>query len=261
MSEPRLLARNDIRQYEDLADQWWEPSGPFAALHWIAASRGELIPPAPPGGGSLLDVACGGGLLAPLVPSGYRHIGVDLLASALLQAAEHGVQPLVANAAALPFADAVFDVVVAGEILEHLDDPDTAVAEICRVTRPGGWIVIDTIADTRWAGFALVTVGERMPGGPPPRCHDQELFVDPDRLRERFAAGGVEMRLHGLVPAPIQYLRFVATGQGRVRMRRTRSLSALYAGLGRKRPYSPAVGDAIDARSNGNGAGTEARSW
>jgi 2-polyprenyl-6-hydroxyphenyl methylase / 3-demethylubiquinone-9 3-methyltransferase len=250
VSEPRVLARNDIRQYDDLADQWWEPGGPFAALQWIAVSRGELIPPAPSDGGLLLDVACGGGLLAQAVPAGYRHIGVDLVASALERAAQHGVQPLRADATALPFADGVFDVVVAGEILEHLDDLETAVAEICRVTRPGGWVVIDTIADTRWANFALVTVAERFPGGPPPRCHDPELFVDPERLRARFEAGGVEMRLHGLVPAPVQYLRFAATGRGRVRMRRTRSLSALYAGLGRKQPVASA-----------NGAGGEAHSW
>lgn len=191
--------------------------------------------------------------MAPVIPEGYRHIGVDLVTSALVQAADHGVQPLVADATALPFGDAVFDVVVAGEILEHLDDLDTAVAEICRVTRPGGWIVIDTIADTRWASFSLVTVAERFPGGPPPRCHDPELFVDPERLRTRFAAGGVEMRLHGLVPAPIQYLRFAATGRGRVQMRRTRSLSALYAGLGRKHP--PARNGPV------NGNGTKAHSW
>ncbi len=253
MPEPSVRPRNDLRQYDDLADQWWEPGGRFAALQWIAASRGELIPPAPAGGGMLLDVACGGGLMAPVIPEGYRHIGVDLVTSALVQAADHGVQPLVADATALPFGDAVFDVVVAGEILEHLDDLDTAVAEICRVTRPGGWIVIDTIADTRWASFSLVTVAERFPGGPPPRCHDPELFVDPERLRTRFAAGGVEMRLHGLVPAPIQYLRFAATGRGRVQMRRTRSLSALYAGLGRKHP--PARNGPV------NGNGTKAHSW
>jgi 2-polyprenyl-6-hydroxyphenyl methylase / 3-demethylubiquinone-9 3-methyltransferase len=238
VSEPRLLDRNDVRQYDELADQWWEPNGSFAALRWIAASRGELIPPAPPGGGMLLDVACGGGLLAPVVPDGYRHIGIDLVTSALEQAAEHGVEPLVADAGALPFADGAFHVVVAGEILEHLDDLDTAVAELCRVTRPGGWIVIDTIADTRWAGFALVTVAERLPGGPPPRCHDRELFVDPERLQARFAAGGVEMRLHGLAPAPLQYLRFAATGRGSVSMRRNRSLAALFAGLGHK-PLTP----------------------
>jgi 2-polyprenyl-6-hydroxyphenyl methylase / 3-demethylubiquinone-9 3-methyltransferase len=247
--EPRLLARNDVRQYDDLADQWWEPDGSFAALQWIAASRGELIPPASATGGLLLDVACGGGLLAPHLPDGYRHVGVDIVASALEQAREHGVEPILADATALPFADEAFDVVVAGEVLEHLEDLDTAVTELCRVTRPGGWIVIDTIADTRWAGFALVTVAERFPGGPPPRCHDRELFVDPARLRARFAAHGVEMRLHGLVPAPLQYLRYAATRRGRVRMRRNRSLSALHAGLGRKRCSS------LDRQ------GTESASW
>ena len=42
-------ARNDPAQYDELADQWWEPAGGFAMLHWLAASRAELIPPAAPG--------------------------------------------------------------------------------------------------------------------------------------------------------------------------------------------------------------------
>ncbi len=235
MSEHELLARNDLRQYDQLADEWWDPAGEFAALHWIAVSRGALIPAPPTGGGTLLDVACGGGLLAPHVPPGYRHVGVDLVSSALTAAAGHGVEPIVADARALPFDDGAFDVVVAGEILEHLVDVEAAVAELCRVVAPGGRIVIDTIADTRWARWTMVTMAERLPGGPPRRCHDPELFVDPDRLRELFAAGGVEMRLHGLMPAPLQFLRFAATGHGRVRMRRTRSLSGLYAGVGHRR--------------------------
>jgi len=41
------LRRNDPAQYDDLADQWWDASGGFAALHWLAASRAEHIPPAP----------------------------------------------------------------------------------------------------------------------------------------------------------------------------------------------------------------------
>jgi 2-polyprenyl-6-hydroxyphenyl methylase/3-demethylubiquinone-9 3-methyltransferase len=230
--------RNDLRQYDDLADRWWDVDGPFAALHWIAAARRELIPPAPPGGGSLLDVACGGGLLAPHVPAGYDHVGVDLVASALHRASAVGVAPVLADAGALPFRDGTFDVVVAGEILEHVPDVEAVVAEIARVAAPAGTVIVDTIADTVWARLSLVTVGERLPGGPPRRCHDPELFVDPGRLRQLFADHGVLLTLHGLRPAPLAYLRFVLTRRGSVPMRRTANLAGLYAGVGVKRPLA-----------------------
>ena len=71
--------RNDPRQYDDLADEWWRPRGVFAMLHWIAASRATLIPAATHPGDLLLDVACGGGVMAPYVAQlGYRHVGVDI---------------------------------------------------------------------------------------------------------------------------------------------------------------------------------------
>jgi hypothetical protein len=51
------LRRNDPAQYDELADQWWRPSGMFAALHWLAASRAEHIPPASRAGALLVDLA------------------------------------------------------------------------------------------------------------------------------------------------------------------------------------------------------------
>lgn len=224
---------NDPRQYDDLVAHWWRPDGEFAALHWIARARAALIPrPATPGM-PLLDVACGGGLLAPHVP-GYVHVGLDLTASALRVAQGHGVHGVQADAAALPFPDAAFPVVVAGEMLEHVDDTDAVVAELCRVLAPGGVVIVDTIAPTRWARVSLVTVGERLPGGPPCGCHDPALFVDPDALRASFARHGVDLAINGLEPHPLQYLRFVLTRGGEVRMRPTRSAKALYQGVGRK---------------------------
>jgi 2-polyprenyl-6-hydroxyphenyl methylase/3-demethylubiquinone-9 3-methyltransferase len=226
--------RNDLRQYDDLATQWWDPQGPFAALHWIAEARQNLIPSVPRHAALLLDVACGGGLMARHIPDGYRHVGVDLTMSALSVATAHGVQGVQADVLQLPFAEATFDVVVAGEVLEHIGDVEGAVAEVCRVLVPGGTVVIDTIADTAWARWSLVTVGERLRGGPPRGCHDPDLFVAPKRLRRLFADHGVTLRMHGLSPQPWQYLRFVLTGRGEVGMRRTRSLAGLYAGVGVK---------------------------
>lgn len=233
MPPPPARPRNDPRQYDDLAGEWWRPDGEFAALHWIAEARAALIPPSPEPGAPLLDVACGGGLLAPHV-GGYTHVGLDLTASAVAIARRHGVVGVQGDARALPFPDGAFPVVVAGEVLEHVPGTADVVAELCRVLAPGGTVVIDTIADTPWARFSLVTVGERIPGGPPRGCHDPALFVDPRELQRLFAAHGVRLRVRGLEAHPLDLARFVIRRRGRVRMRPARSLAALYQGLGTK---------------------------
>lgn len=227
-------ARNDPRQYDDLSGEWWRPDGEFAALHWLARARARLIPAAATPDASLLDVGCGGGLLAPHL-IGYRHVGVDLSAAALAIAAQHGVEPVHASAESLPFPDRSFDVVVAGEILEHVEDLGATVAEALRVLRPGGLFVCDTINATWRARVSLVTIGERMPGGPPSGCHEPRLFVSPARLRDLCAAGGVDLEVGGLRPNPWQYVAFVLGRRTHVEMVPTRSLAAVYQGSGRKR--------------------------
>jgi 2-polyprenyl-6-hydroxyphenyl methylase/3-demethylubiquinone-9 3-methyltransferase len=226
-------APNDLRQYDDLAAEWWDPAGAFSSLHWLARARARLIPPAPGPGAQLLDVGCGGGLLAPHV-HGYRHVGVDLSLPGLAVAAEHGVEGVHADVAALPFEDASFDVVVAGEILEHVTDLEGTVAEALRVLKPGGTFVCDTINATRFARLALVIIGERVRGGPPPACHDAALFVPPKRLQALCAGHGVALEVHGLRPAVLQFLAFTLRRRTDVEMVRTRSLAAVYQGSGVK---------------------------
>lgn len=234
-AEAPAARRNDPAQYEQLANQWWEPRGPFAMLHWIAAARAERIPPASRPGAVLLDVACGGGLLAPhLAGLGYRHVGVDLSATAARVASERGVVVARGDVGRLPVADGAADLVVAGELLEHVADVEGVVAEMVRLLRPGGTAVFDTIADTRWARLSLVTISERLPGGPPPRIHDPALFVSPVRLRGAFAAHGMEVGLNGLRPHPPDYLRFLLDRSRTVRMVASRSLAGLYQGWGVK---------------------------
>lgn len=226
--------RNHPGQYDDLASEWWKPGGAFAALHWLAAARARLIPPAHGQDARLVDLGCGAGLLAPHVPTGYEHHGVDLNARALTQAAGRGVRTLQADVTAVPLPDGFADVVVAGELLEHVADVEGVVAEMVRLLRPGGTAVFDTIADTRWARLSLVTISERLPGGPPPRIHDPALFVSPVRLRGAFAAHGMEVGLNGLRPHPPDYLRFLLDRSRTVRMVASRSLAGLYQGWGVK---------------------------
>ena len=137
-------------------------------LHWLAEARARLVPPAAVDGALLVDVGCGAGLLAPhLAGKGYRHVGVDLTVSALEQAPTHGVRPVKADAVALPLADAAADVVVAGEILEHVTDLPGTVAELCRVLRPGGLLVLDTLNATAVSRSDRRTPGRADAGRPP----------------------------------------------------------------------------------------------
>lgn len=228
--------RNDVGQYDDLAGEWWRPGGAFAMLHWIAKARAALVPPARRPGAVLVDVGCGAGLLAPHVAGlGYRHVGVDLVSSALAQAAAHGVAAVRGDAATLPLPDGCADVVSAGELFEHVPDLPGVVREVCRVLRPGGLLVADTLNATRRARFVAVTVGERIPGVAPPGIHDPTLFVRPAHLVATAADHGVALRVRGLRPAPVALVRWLVFRRGEVSLRPARSAAILYQVWGVKR--------------------------
>jgi 2-polyprenyl-6-hydroxyphenyl methylase/3-demethylubiquinone-9 3-methyltransferase len=230
------LQRNDPAQYDELVDEWWRPSGEFAALHWIAASRAEHIPPAPGPGAVLVDLACGGGLMAPHVARlGYRHVGVDLGVPGLRLARDHGVLPVRGSVLAVPLADGCADVVVAGEILEHVEDDVGVLAECARLLRPGGTLVIDALAATRLSALINVTLLERMPGGAPPGLHDPALFVDRARLLTAADRLGLDLELVGLRPSLRHTIAWRLGRRETVRMKPVFTTAVLFAGYGRKR--------------------------
>lgn len=228
------LPRNDPRQYDELADQWWRPSGAFAALHWLAAARARLVPPASRPGAVLVDVGCGAGLLAPHIAGrGYRHVGVDLVPSALAQAGAHGVRVLAGDATALPLPSGCSDVVVAGELLEHVTDLAGVVREVCRILRPGGRLVVDTLNATALSRFLLVTLAERF-GTVPKGIHDPDLFVDPAELIALCSRNGVWLRVRGARPTLPGTLGWLLAGKGTARIVPTWSTAVLYQGVGIK---------------------------
>ncbi|WP_436765960.1 methyltransferase domain-containing protein [Streptomyces sp. URMC 123] len=226
---------NDPALYERLADQWWRSRGPFAMLHWLAAARGALVPPASRPGAVLADLGCGAGLLAPHVArKGYRHIGVDLSWTALRQAGEHGVRGVRGDVLAVPLSDGCADVVVAGEILEHVDDLPGAVAEACRLLRPGGLLVLDTLAATALCRWVAVAVAERLPGLAPRGVHDPALLVDRTVLIDECARHGVRLRLRGIRPSMTDLSVWAVGRRASVRMVPVATTAVLFQGRGRK---------------------------
>ena len=229
------LPRNDPAQYDELADQWWPAAGAFAMLHWLAASRAEHIPPARPGA-VLVDLACGGGLMAPHAARlGYRHVGVDLGVPGLELGRARGMRPVRGSVLAVPLADGCADVVVAGEILEHVADDVAVLAECARLLRPGGTLVVDAIAATRLATLIAVAIAEWIPGGPPPGIHDPALFVDRARLRAAADRLGLDLQLVGLRPSVRDVVAWRLGRRPVVRMKPVFTTAVLFAGYGRKR--------------------------
>jgi len=227
--------RNDVAQYDDLHDEWWKPRGAFAMLHWIAAARATLVPPAPTPGSLLVDIGCGAGVLAPHVAHlGYRHLGVDVVPGSAELARNRGITVVLGDARSIPLRDGCADVVVAGEVLEHVPDLDRVVAEATRILRPGGTLVIDTIAATWWGRFTSITIGERMPAGPPARLHDADLFVDRSHLVAACARHGVALSLNGLRPSALDYVRWLMSRRTEVRMLPTPVTAGLFQAHGTK---------------------------
>ncbi len=228
------MRRNDLAQYDALADEWWRPGGIFALLHGMAATRARLVPPATRPGAVLVNLGCGGGLLGPwLAGKGYLHLGIDLVSSALAQAKDHGVAAVRADVTALPLPDGCADVVCAGELLEHVVDVPATVAQACRILRPGGLLVLDTLNATRLARFLAVTVAERLAPSVA-GIHDPDLFVDPRVLTRECARHGVRLAVRGLRPELPAMARWLVTRRGAVAMVPTFSAAVVYQGRGVK---------------------------
>src|SRR5262249_14108943 len=223
------LPRNDLRLYDVLVDEWWRSSLAFAGLRWIAAARAALMPPAVRSGAVLVDLGCGGGLLAPHVARlGYRHVGVDRSRSALEVAARHGVIAVQADAAAVPLADGCADVVGAGGVCGRVPTPSTVVSEACRLLRPGGTLVVDTVNATALARFLVVTLGERVTRLAPRGLHDPRLFVRPELVCTVSQKHGVALAVRGVRPAVGDLLRWLVNRRRDVRLVPTFTKGVLY---------------------------------
>ena len=170
-----------------------------------------------------------------VAPLGYRHVGVDIGVRGLHLARAHGVLPVRASVLAVPLADGCADVVLAGEILEHVEDHAGVLAECARLLRPGGTLVLDALASGWLSRLVNVHLLERLPGGPPRGLHDPALFVDRDHLLETADRLGLDLELIGLRPSMRQAIPWALGRRESVTMKPIRSTAVVFAGYGRKR--------------------------
>lgn len=184
-------------------DAWFEsPFGRYAfAVETAALLRAAPLPP----GGVVVDVGCGTGRLLGLVASrGTRAVGVDRLSAMLDLAPRHSRAPVIqSDAMALPLATASTDMAVAVALLEFVKDPAAVIAELCRVTRPGGLVALGVLNPTSPWGL----LHARSMRHPP---WSEARFLTRTRLLALGAAHGATHLTQALVaPAALPGLRWL----------------------------------------------------
>lgn len=192
----------EIAKFDAAAPRWWDPDGEFRPLHDLNPARLDYVESrAGLAGRQVLDVGCGGGLLAEgMARRGARVLGIDLAPEALAVARLHAVEsglPVeyrqVAVEELAESAPAGFDVVTCLEMLEHVPDPSAIVAALARIVRPGGHVIVSTI-NRNAKSFALAIVGaEYVMRLLPMGTHRYARLIRPSELSRWARAAGLEL--------------------------------------------------------------------
>lgn len=219
----------ELAKFNAIAARWWDPRGPMRPLHILNPLRIAYIldhhrkafaatSREPLHGCSMLDVGCGGGLLAePLARLGAVVTAIDpeqdSVAAGRAHAAEAGLAIDYRRATLEDLVDEGrrFDVVLALEVIEHVADQPALVANLLTAARPGGLLVMATLSRTA-ASFALgVVAAERLLGWLPAGTHDWRRFMRPHELARLVRqGGGVVQDVSGVAYEPA-YERFRIT--------------------------------------------------
>jgi 2-polyprenyl-6-hydroxyphenyl methylase / 3-demethylubiquinone-9 3-methyltransferase len=199
----------EIEKFSTLAATWWDPEGPFKALHRMNPVRLRFIlekaravaalsaSPAsgggvrrPLGGLAALDLGCGGGLASvPLARLGARVTGLDASGEAVGAARAYAEQAGIAvdfkvgTAEALAAEGAAFDLVVALEIIEHVADVRAFLAAAQALVAPGGLFIVSTINRTPKARAFALFGAEKILHWAPEGAHDYDKLVTPEEIR------------------------------------------------------------------------------
>ena len=190
----------EIAKFGQLAHRWWDPDSEFKPLHQINPLRlGWITDRAALAGQRVLDVGCGGGILAEaMAAEGAQVCGIDLSEKALKVAVLHLLEtrlPVQYEAvSAEDLADrcpASFDVVTCMELLEHVPDPASTVEACARLLKPGGHAFFSTINRNPKAYLLAVLGAEYLLKLLPKGTHDFARFIKPSELAVACRAGGL----------------------------------------------------------------------
>ena len=182
----------ELAKFSDLAHRWWDPESEFRPLHEINPLRLEWINGlAPLSKQRVLDVGCGGGILADsMARKGARVLGIDLSTKALRVAQLHALETQtpdieyreVSVEALASEQPGSFDTVTCMEMLEHVPDPGSVVRACSELVRPGGWVFFSTINRNAKAFLFAIVGAEYVLSMLPRGTHEYAKFIRPSEL-------------------------------------------------------------------------------
>jgi 2-polyprenyl-6-hydroxyphenyl methylase/3-demethylubiquinone-9 3-methyltransferase len=193
----------ELAKFSDLAHRWWDTESEFRPLHQINPLRlawiDDIVPLA---GKRVLDIGCGGGILADaMARKGAEVLGIDLAGKALkvaqlhaLEAQTQGVSYREVSAETLAAEQpGSFDVVTCMEMLEHVPDPSSVVRACATLVKPGGHVFFSTINRNAKAFVFAIVGAEYILNLLPRGTHEFAKFIKPSELAAYARAAGLDL--------------------------------------------------------------------
>ena len=193
----------ELAKFSDLAHRWWDTESEFRPLHQINPLRlawiDDIVPLA---GKRVLDIGCGGGILADaMARKGAEVLGIDLAGKALkvaqlhaLEAQTQGVSYREVSAETLAAEQPEsFDVVTCMEMLEHVPDPSSVVRACATLVKPGGHVFFSTINRNAKAFVFAIVGAEYILNLLPRGTHEFAKFIKPSELASYARAAGLDL--------------------------------------------------------------------
>jgi 2-polyprenyl-6-hydroxyphenyl methylase/3-demethylubiquinone-9 3-methyltransferase len=192
----------ELAKFSELAHRWWDTESEFRPLHQINPLRLDWIDGhARLAGTRVLDIGCGGGILADsMARRGAQVLGIDLASKPLKVAQLHALEAATPNieyreiaAEALAAeAPASFDAVTCMEMLEHVPDPSSIVQACARLVKPGGWVFFSTINRNPKSFLFAIVGAEHVLKLLPKGTHEYARFIRPSELAQWCRNAGLD---------------------------------------------------------------------
>ncbi|ENU5812889.1 bifunctional 2-polyprenyl-6-hydroxyphenol methylase/3-demethylubiquinol 3-O-methyltransferase UbiG [Vibrio fluvialis] len=214
MTKQQNVDPNEIKKFEEMASRWWDLEGEFKPLHQINPLRLNYVLERADGlfGKKVLDVGCGGGILAEsMAREGAQVTGLDMgkepLEVARLHALETGTKLTYIQSTIEDHAQdnaQAYDVVTCMEMLEHVPDPLSVIQSCAALVKPGGHVFFSTL-NRNFKSYLFAIVGaEKLLKIVPEGTHDHEKFIRPSELLKMIDATPLqEQAITGLLYNPL----------------------------------------------------------